>query len=204
MLMARRPGLLIGFAVLLALTGCDLSMDIFTEDPTALSDDRSEDAQQLDDRIRGDILAAFVDQEVGTLKNVTVEVYEANVLLTGTVSDPEAKDTAGAVTASAEGVGNIFNEVQVIKDSSPRDKAEDLSVENRVKTSLRGSNKINSFNLRWHSVDGVVYIFGRVKSQKERDKALEIVRSVKGVNDVVDHIVVRLPDGAQSWLDNLI
>ncbi len=204
MLTARRPGLLIGFAVLLALTGCDLSMDIFTEDPTALSDDRSEDAQQLDDRIRGDILAAFVDQEVGTLKNVTVEVYEANVLLTGTVSDPEAKDTAGAVTASAEGVGNIFNEVQVIEDSSPRDKAEDLSVENRLKTSLRGSTRINSFNLRWHSVDGVVYIFGRVKSQKERDKALEIVRSVKGVKDVVDHIVVRLPDGSQSWLDNLI
>ena len=204
MLTARRPGLLIGFAVLLALTGCDLSMDIFTEDPTALSDDRSEDAQQLDDRIRGDILSAFVDQEVGTLKNVTIEVYEANVLLTGTVSDPEAKDTAGAVTASAEGVGNIFNEVQVIEDSSPRDKAEDLSVENRLKTSLRGSTRINSFNLRWHSVDGVVYIFGRVKSQKERDKALEIVRSVKGVKDVVDHIVVRLPDGSQSWLDNLI
>ena len=204
MLTARRPGLLIGFAVLLAVTGCDLSMDIFTEDPTTLSDDRSEDAQQLDDRIRGDILSAFVGQEVGTLKNVTVEVYEANVLLTGTVSDPEAKDTAGAVTASAEGVGNIFNEVQVIEDSSLRDKAEDLSVENRLKTSLRGSSRINSFNLRWHSVDGVVYIFGRVKSQKERDKALEIVRSVKGVKDVVDHIVVRLPDGSQSWLDNLI
>lgn len=204
MLTARQPGLLIGFAVLLALTGCDLSMDIFTEDPTALSDDRGEDAQQLDDRIRGDILSAFVDQEVGTLKNVTVEVYEANVLLTGTVSDPEAKDTAGAVTASAEGVGNIFNEVQVIEDSSPRDKAEDLSVENRLKTSLRGSTKINSFNLRWHSVDGVVYIFGRVKSEKERDKALEIVRSVKGVKDVVDHIVVRTLDGAQSWLNNLL
>ncbi|MBE9557380.1 MAG: BON domain-containing protein [Proteobacteria bacterium] len=204
MLTARQPGLLIGFAVLLALTGCDLSMDIFTEDPTALSDDRSEDAQQLDDRIRGDILSAFVDQEVGTLKNVTVEVYEANVLLTGTVSDPEAKDTAGAVTASAEGVGNIFNEVQVIEDSSPRDKAEDLSVENRLKTSLRGSARINSFNLRWHSVDGVVYILGRVKSQKERDKVLEIVRSVKGVKDVVDHIVVRTLDGAQSWLNNLL
>jgi hyperosmotically inducible protein len=204
MLTARCLGPLFWGAMLLALTGCDINIPIFHEDPTTLGEDRSDEAQQEDDRIRGDILSAFVEQEVGTLKNVTLEVYERNVMLTGTVTGPEAKDTAGTVAASAKGVGNIINEIQVMEDSSLRDKAEDLSVENRLKASMRESRKINSFNFRWHSVNGIVYMFGRAQSQKERDKALEIARSVKGVKDVVDHIEVRLPDGAQSWLDNLL
>jgi len=204
MLTARRLRSLFAAATLFAVTGCDIYIPIFHEDPTAISEDRSEEAKQEDDRIRGDILSAFVEQNVGELKNVTVEVYADNVLLTGTVSDPEAKDTAGAVAASADGVGNIFNEIQVMEDTSLRDKAEDISIENRLKASLRESTKINSFNLRWHSVDGVVYMFGRAKSQNERDRALEIAGSVKGVKGVVDHIEVYLPEGSQSWLDNLL
>lgn len=204
MLTARCLGPLFGVATLLALTGCDLYIPIFYEDPTTLGEDRSEEAQQRDDRIRGDILSAFVEQEVGTLKNVTVDVYEETVLLTGTVTGPEARDTAGAVAASAEGVVAIINEVQVMEDSSLRDKAEDLSIENMLKASLRESTKINSFNLRWRVVNRVAYMFGRAKSEKERDKALEIARSVKGINDVVDHIAIRVADGAHSWLNNLL
>lgn len=204
MLMARCLGPLFGVAALLALTGCDLYVPIFYEDPTTLGEDRSEEAQQLDDRIRGDILSAFVEQEVGTLKNVTVDVYEETVMLTGTVTGPEAKNTAGAVAASAEGVAAVINEVQVMEDSSLRDKAEDLSMENMLKASLRKSTKINSFNLRWRIVNRVVYMFGRAKNEKERDEALEIARSAKGVKDVVDHIAIRVADGAQSWLTNLL
>jgi osmotically-inducible protein OsmY len=204
MLTARRLGLLFGATMLFGLTGCDINIPIFHEDPTTISEDRSELAKQEDDRIRGDILSAFVEQDVGSLKNVTVDVYANNVLLTGTVVTPEAKETAGSVAASAENVGKIINEIQILEDSSLRDKAEDLSIENRLKASLRESTKINSFNLRWHSVNGVAYLFGRAKSKNERDRALGIARSVKGVKDVVDHIEVRGPEGTQSWVDNLL
>jgi osmotically-inducible protein OsmY len=50
----------------------------------------------------------------------------------------------------------------------------------------------------------VAYLFGRAKSKNERDRALGIARSVKGVKDVVDHIEVRGPEGTQSWVDNLL
>jgi osmotically-inducible protein OsmY len=204
MLTAQRLGPFFGLVALLALTGCDIYIPIFHEDPTALSEDRSEEAKQLDDRIRGDILSALVEQDVGTLKNVTVDVYEQRVLLTGTVAGPDAKETASAVSASAQGVAAVINEIQVMEDTSLRDKAEDLSIENRVKANLRDSKSVNSFNLRWHSVNRVVYLFGRATSDEERDEALQIVRSIMGVKNVVDHIAVRPPDGAQSWLNNLL
>ncbi|MDH5410233.1 MAG: BON domain-containing protein [Alphaproteobacteria bacterium] len=204
MLSALRLGPLVGLVAMLTLTGCDLYIPIFHEDPTTLSDDRTDEAKQLDDRIRGDILSAFVGQEVGTLKNVTVDVYEGNVLLTGTVTSPEARNTAQTVAAETDEIGNIFNEIQVVKDASLRDKTEDLSIETRLKTTLRKSTKINSFNLRWRVVNRNVYIFGRAKTPEEREKALEITRSIKGINEVVDHIEVRAPTGVQSWLDNLL
>jgi osmotically-inducible protein OsmY len=201
---ARRLGPFAGFVALLALTGCDIYIPIFHEDPTTLSDDRTEEVKLLDDRIRGDILSGFVEQDVGTLKNVTIDVYEQRVLLAGTVTAQEARETAGAVAASTQDVASVINEIQAMKDSSLRDKAEDLSIENRIKANLRESSAVNSFNLRWRSVNGVVYLFGRVVNEQERDKALAIVQAVSGVKDVVNHIAVRPHDGEQSWLDNLL
>ena len=190
--------------MLFAVTGCDIYIPIFHEDPTEISEDRSDEAKQEDDRIRGDILSAFVEQDVGALKNVTVDVYAKNVLLTGTVAAKDSRNRAGAVAASAENVGKIINEVQVMEDPSLQDKAEDLSIENMLKASLRDSTRINSFNMRWHCVNGIAYMFGGASSQDERDRALEIARLVKGVKEVVDHIEVRRSEGAQSWLDNLL
>lgn len=204
MLTARRVGPFAGLVALLALTGCDIHIPLFYEDPTTLSDDRSQEVKQLDDRIRGDILSGFVEQEVGMLKNVTIDVFEQRILLAGTVTTQEARESAGAVAASTPDVTTVINEIQAVKDSSLRDKAEDLSIENRVKESLRESREVNSFNLRWRSVSGVVYLFGRISSEQERNRALAIVRAVSGVKDVVDHMAVRAREGEQSWLNNLL
>lgn len=203
MLPAYRPARLIGLVALMLVAGCDVYIPIFHEDPTKISEDRSEADKQVDDRIRGDILSGFVEEEVGNLKNVTVDVYERRVLLTGTVSTEEAKTTAGSVAKSAVGVQQVINEIQVAKDTSLRDKADDLSIESRLKAALRKSTEVNSFNLRWHSVDGVVYMFGSAKSQKEKKKAIDIAQSMSGVRKVVDHIAVRPVTGGQSWLNNL-
>lgn len=204
MTMIRGLTRLVGLAAFLALAGCDIHIPIFHEDPTTLNDDRSEEAQKTDDRIRGDILSSFVEQEVGVLKNITIDVYEQRVLLTGTAAEPEAREMAGNLAGSAMGVVTVVNEIQVMENPSLRDTAEDLSIESKVKESLRKASDINSFNMRWHSVNGVVYIFGTAKSEPERDRALELVRSIGGVKNVVDHITVRTPEGAQSWLDNLL
>ena len=204
MLTARRVGPFAGLIALLVLTACDIHIPLFYEDPTTLSDDRSQEVKQLDDRIRGDILSGFVEQDVGMLKNVTIDVFEQRVLLAGTVTAQEARESAGAVATSTPAVTTVINEIQAVKYSSLRDKAGDLSIENRVKESLRESREVNSFNLRWRSVSGVVYLFGRISSEQERNRALAIVRAVSGVKDVVDHMAVRAREGEQSWLNNLL
>lgn len=174
----------------LALAGCQSPTVVVLEDPRTYVEERSILVAREDARIRLDIQALFVEQDVGRLKNITVEVYEGAVLLTGTVADPDAKATAGALAASVMGADPVHNEIQVLPDAKLRDAAADLAIETRVKKELRASDNVKSANLRWHSVNGTVYIFGRALSAEERDRALAIVGSVPGVKGIVDRIKV--------------
>lgn len=175
----------------LAAAGCNSPTVIVLEDPRSYVEDRSIKASHEDARIRLDIQALFIEREAGKLKNVAVEVYERAVLLTGTVPEPDAKITAGALAASVKRATPIINEIQVLPDESKRDTAADLAIETKVKKALRDAEEIHSANMRWSSVNGTVYMFGRALSETERDLALAIVGKTLGVKSVVDHIAVR-------------
>jgi len=174
----------------LTLSGCQSPTVIVLEDPRTYVEDRSILIAREDARIRLDIQGLFVEQDVGRLKNVTVDVYEGAVLLTGTVTDPDGKATAGALAASVSGASPVHNEIQVLPDAKLRDAAADLAIETRIKKELRASDDVKYANLRWHSVNGTVYMFGRALSVAERDRALAIVRRVPGVKGIVDRVKV--------------
>lgn len=178
------------------LSGCQSPTVVVLEDPRTYVEDRSILVAREDARIRLDIQGLFVEQDVGRLKNITVEVYEGAVLLTGTVADPNGKATAGSLAASVNGASPVHNEIQVLPDAKLRDAAADLAIETRIKKELRASDDVKYANLRWHSVNGTVYMFGRALSVAERDRALAIVRRVPGVKDIVDRIKVAPMSGS--------
>lgn len=183
-------------ALVLTLIGCQSPTVVVLEDPRTYVEERGILVAREDARIRLDIQALYVEEEVGRLKNVTVDVYEGAVLLTGTVVDMAGKAMAGALAASVMGAEPVYNEIQVLPDAKLQDAAADLAIETRIKKALRANDSVKSANLRWQSVNGIVYMFGRALSDSERDLALAVVRKVPGVTGIVDHIkVVTLNDG---------
>ncbi|UCH74016.1 MAG: BON domain-containing protein [Rhodospirillales bacterium] len=181
---------------MLTLIGCQSPTVVVLEDPRTYVEERGILVAREDARIRLDIQALYVEEEVGRLKNVTVDVYEGAVLLTGTVVDMAGKAMAGALAASVMGAEPVYNEIQVLPDAKLQDAAADLAIETRIKKALRANDSVKSANLRWQSVNGIVYMFGRALSDSERDLALAVVRKVPGVTGIVDHIkVVTLNDG---------
>jgi len=179
----------------LAAAGCQTPTVVVLEDPRTYVEDRSLLDAREDARIRLDIQALFIEREAGKLKNVTVEVYETAVMLTGTVADDAARTTAGALAASVDGASPVHNEIQVVENSGQRDPAADLAIETKIKKALRAAEGIQSANMRWHTVNGVVYMFGRALSEAERDQALAIVKKTQGVKEIVDRMkVVPLED----------
>lgn len=178
-----------------AVAGCNSPTLVVLEDPRTYIEDRSLRDAREDARIRLDIQALFAERESGELRNVEVEVYERAVLLVGTVTTPAARSEAGALVARIEGVGRILNEIQVVGDAGVQATAADLTIETRIKQALRADDDVHSANLRWASVNGIVYLFGRALSEAERDRAVAIVRDIDGVREVVDHTkVVPLED----------
>ena len=174
----------------LAATGCQTPTVVVLEDPRTYVEDRSLLNAREDARIRLDIQALFIEREAGKLKNVTVEVYDTAIMLTGTVADASIKTTAGTLAASAEGAGPVYNEIQVVENSGQRDPAADLAIETKIKKALRAADGVHSANMRWHSVNGIVYMFGRALSDAEGDTALAIVGKTMGVKKTVDRMKV--------------
>lgn len=188
---ARRPALA-GLALVLTflIPGCQSPTLVVLEDPRTYVEERSLADAREDARIRLDIESLFAEQGTGVLSNVVVEVYEQDVLMVGTVTNRTSRELAGTLASQVEGVGPIQNEIQVVGDSSLEATAADLAIETKIKRSLRAAEGVHSVNMRWHSVNGVVYIFGRALSEDERRKAVAIARDVEGVRDVADFLKV--------------
>lgn len=195
MTLLRRCAPVLAVLAALPALGCQSPTMVVLEDPRTYVEERGILVAREDARIRLDIQALYVEQEVGRLKNVTVDVYEGAVLLTGTVVDQAAKATAGALAASVTGANPIYNEIQILPDAKLVDAAADLAIETRIKKELRSADDVRSANLRWHSVNGTIYMFGRALSVAERDLALGIVGKVPGVRNIVDRVKVVPPDG---------
>lgn len=189
----RRPflaGLAVAVALASLVSGCQSPTLVVLEDPRFYVEERSLRDAREDARIRLDIQALLAEQESGELRNVKVEVYEQAVLLVGTVTIPAARSEATSLATKVEGAGPIFNEVQVVDDVGVRAAAADLTIETKIKKALRAEDDVHSANLRWNSVNGIVYLFGRALSEAERGRAIAIVRGIDGVREVVDHMKV--------------
>jgi osmotically-inducible protein OsmY len=68
---------------------------------------------------------------------------------------------------------------------------DDSVITTKVKTLLAEDDFLKSFQISVESFKGTVQLSGFVNSQKAVDKAVEIVRSVKGVKSVKNNLIVK-------------
>ena len=68
---------------------------------------------------------------------------------------------------------------------------DDTVVTTRVKTKFAGDSTVSAMAINVETMKGVVQLSGFAKSSMEKSKAEELARSVKGVVDVRNDIVVR-------------
>lgn len=163
------------------------------ESPTALIDaaltfveERTRADLKTDTTINLQINAAFLDQKNGLFRDIAVDVYESEVLLTGSVIEPEVKRTASALVAGIPNVRKVLNEVQVTKGNGIRETSADITLETKIKVALRRTSGVHSVNMRWRSVGGTVYLFGRALSKAEQETAITTINGIDGVKSLVN------------------
>lgn len=123
------------------------------------------------------------------LAKVSVNVREGRVMLTGTVKESEYLSQAVKLSWGIKGVKEVINEITVAQ--APRNKAQDAWISSQIKTKYLLEKHFNSTNYAIDVNDGIVYLLGIAINQEELDTAVYIASSIKGVEKVVSHVLLK-------------
>ena len=158
------------------------------------AEDRSLETLRDDTAITFDINEVLLGEKYRDLfPEISTDVYEHVVMLTGTVKFARNKQRATELVRGIKGVKRIINKLQVTKNYGIGPAANDLWIETKLKLLLLGTKDIRSINYRWRSVNGTVYLIGAARSQTELNTVLNVIRTTERVKKVVNHAWIRPP-----------
>ncbi|MEK7222492.1 MAG: BON domain-containing protein [Nitrospirota bacterium] len=178
------------------LAGCTQILAVPVDAVTAVVEDRPLSEAKDDIGIKASILKAFAEEAKGLLVDVNTDAYGGEVMLTGSVKKSEDRRKAIELARRADGVKNLYNEIQVTEEGGFSASAKDIGIELKLKANLLGTSGVGSINLRWRSVNGIVYYIGQVYSREELDKIMSVTRAVDGVKNIVSHIRIKAHKGS--------
>ena len=172
-------------------------------------EDRTTEDQVTDAKITTGILKRVADKDKDLLLDVSVDVWEQRVMLTGTLDDAKMRGDVANLARADKRIKAFHNEIQVVstaqrkqrrqqaerKDSGKKSgvgqTVDDVWIETKIKAKLLTASGVTSVNYFWRSVRNAVYVIGRARSTGERDKVLAIIRGTDGVKGVKHFIQIK-------------
>ena len=153
-------------------------------------------AQRLEDATLGAVIRSrLLWSRVTHEAPIEVESREGVVTLRGKVASPEAKELAGVLARSTEGVYLVNNLVSM--DTAAMAKARETPVDapkgpqpgdswiiDKIQASYRFSRNLDGLNIKVTSQDGLVRLSGEVVSAEQKSIASEVARQIIGVRGV--------------------
>ena len=184
----KRLACSVGAAVLLtgALTACvgPLIVGGAMVGGSLVATDRRTSGAQLDDEAIELRAANQIDSNLGTRVRVSVTSYNRQVLLTGEVPNLQDKQRVEQVVKAVDSVASVVNELAVLNSPSFMDRSSDALLTGRIKAMLLDAKDLQSNAFKVVTERGTTYLMGRV-TQREADRATEVVRATPGVQKVV-------------------
>lgn len=191
----------------LGVGGCTT---IVTEVAQKAWEDRSTDDQVIDTKIGAGILNRLADRDKGLLLDVSTDVWEQRVLLTGTLDNAREKRAVEALVRKDARIKRFHSHIRIVskkarkarrtqaekKDSGEKkggfgQTVNDFWIETKIKAQLLVAKNVTSVNYRWRSVLNHLYVIGRSGSGDERKKVLRIIRETEGVVSVRHYIQIK-------------
>ncbi|MEO6321695.1 MAG: BON domain-containing protein [Polaromonas sp.] len=184
----KRLACSIGAAVLLsgALSACvgPLIVGGAMVGGSLMAVDRRTSGTQLDDEAIELRAASQIRSRFGTRVRVSVTSYNRQVLLTGEVPNLQDKQGVEKTVAAVDGVTSVVNELAVLNTPSLMDRSADALLTGRIKAMLLDARDLQSNAFKVVTERSTTYLMGRV-TQREADRATEVVRATPGVQKVV-------------------
>lgn len=131
----------------------------------------------------------YLNHSAELFGDVSTDVHEGRVVLTGSVPRREDKVTATRLAWETPGVAQVNDELTIQGDSGPVAYVEDAWISNQLRVGLLADGRVSSVNYSVETVDKVVHITGLARSNVELRRVIERASLVPGVAKVVSHVL---------------
>jgi osmotically-inducible protein OsmY len=123
--------------------------------------------------------------------NVDTNVVEGIVLLTGIVENQESRIEAVKIVWEVEGVNEVINEIEIGDKTSIKEYANDVWITTQIKAFAARDIGLRFISYNIETIRGKVYLAGITSRPEQLETLLNITKSVKGVKDVVNYVVIK-------------
>ena len=138
--------------------------------------------------IHAAITESMFKKDVNKFLGVKIRVDDGVVLLTGKVDNPQIRVESTRISWEPRGVIEVVNEIQVSEKSSIKDIAKDLAASTTIKGKLVADKNIKSVNFNIDVVNGIAYLSGVARTQKEMNLVLAYTKETLYINQLVNYI----------------
>ena len=153
--------------------------------------DRSFGTVVDDATIKINIAAKFINSDDNLFVDVSTNVLEGRVLLTGLVDNQEIRIDAVRRVWEVEGVREVINEIQIGNRSSLKEYAQDLWITAQVRGLAAKTVGLRSVAYNFETIQGKVYIAGVTSRPEQLEAIIEVAKTVKGVNEIINYVIVK-------------
>lgn len=148
-------------------------------------------------------ITTSIKTEIGLNPNVNtfgihISTEQGVVTLSGRVEDETQKALAVQIAEDTKGVSEVVNNLTVIpttitekQERAFKQRATDKSVATAVRARLLGGKEGKGLKIGVDVVNGVVTLHGVVNSEEQKDHMAKIAANTRGVQAVVNNLVVR-------------
>jgi len=170
----------------LTLGGCASIISATSEEPIAEDTGSRTWGSYVEDEVIENKALVNISKGSEELRNANIAVtsYNGVVLLTGQVPSDASRQEAENIANQVRKVRKIHNELTVSGPVSTIVKSNDIYLTSRIKVELLANEQVEGGRIKVVTENGVVYMMGLVSSS-EADAAVNIVRSVSGVQKIV-------------------
>lgn len=190
-----------------ALSACGTNT-VVANAAKAAFEDRLAEEQIVDTKITAGIVENNISIDKMLALDLSVDVWKTRVMITGALTDAEQRNQVARAAMKDSRISKFYNEIQIVsaddqaqrrewkeKAQAGADKAvevfDDFWIETKISAQLIRAGGVSSVNYRWRSVLGTIYIIGEAQTAAELSTVLGIIKNIKGVKAIQNHIAVR-------------
>lgn len=172
------------FVLLGALSACAPLMFGGVVGGAMVASDRRTTGIQVEDEGIEQRASSAMRENFGTKEHISITSYNRQVLITGEVSSDVVRGQVEQLIGKVQNVRGVVNELAVGPSSSAGDRASDALLVAKVKAAMVDTEDVFANVFKVVGERSTIYLMGRV-TQREAQRATEVVRGVSGVKRVV-------------------